>query len=94
MEKIYTDNAASIGNTPLVKLNNICKGLEAEILLKIEGRNPAYSVKCRVGVAMVADAEKKGLLQPGGTIVEPTSANTGIALASWQLQRGMVPASF
>ncbi len=81
MEKIYADNAASIGNTPLVKLNNICKGLEAEILLKIEGRNPAYSVKCRVGVAMVADAEKRGLLQPGGTIVEPTSGNTGIALA-------------
>jgi cysteine synthase len=91
MGKIYDDNAASIGNTPLVKLNRIAAGLPATILAKIEGRNPAYSVKCRIGAAMIWDAERKGILKPGSssvTIVEPTSGNTGIALAFVAASRG------
>lgn len=77
---IYLNNAQSIGNTPLVKLNKIvCSS--ATVLAKIEGRNPAYSVKCRVGASMIADAEERGALKPGMEIVEPTSGNTGIALA-------------
>ena len=84
----FQDNAQSIGNTPLVKLNRISGGAPATILAKIEGRNPAYSVKCRIGAAMIWDAEKRGALKPGGTIVEPTSGNTGIALAFVGAARG------
>lgn len=78
---IYTDNAESIGHTPLVRINHLTKGLKATILAKIEGRNPAYSVKCRIGAAMIWDAEQSGKLKPGMQVVEPTSGNTGIALA-------------
>jgi len=81
MSSIYKDNAESIGHTPLVRLNRVTEGLRATILAKIEGRNPAYSVKCRIGAAMVWDAEQRGVLKPGKEIVEPTSGNTGIALA-------------
>jgi len=80
MTRIYLDNAQSIGHTPLVRLNRVAPG-GATVLAKIEGRNPAYSVKCRLGAALIWDAEKKGLLGPGVEIVEPTSGNTGIALA-------------
>jgi len=86
MAKIYEDNSLSIGNTPLVKLNRVNEG--ATIWAKIEGRNPAYSVKCRIGSAMIWDAEKRGALKPGMTIVEPTSGNTGIALAFVAAARG------
>lgn len=81
MKKIYEDNSQSIGNTPLVKLNRITDGAQATVWAKMEGRNPAYSVKCRIGAAMIWDAEEKGLLKPGVEIIEPTSGNTGIALA-------------
>ena len=88
MSTIYNDNSLSIGKTPLVKLNRIANDARATILAKIEGRNPAYSVKCRIGAAMVWDAEKRGLLKPGVEIVEPTSGNTGIALAYVAAARG------
>lgn len=78
---IYTDNSQSIGRTPLVQLNRVTAGAKARVLAKIEGRNPAYSVKCRIGAAMIWDAEKRGVLRAGVEIVEPTSGNTGIALA-------------
>ena len=78
---VYSDNAESIGHTPLVRINRLTKGLHATVLAKIEGRNPAYSVKCRIGAAMIWDAEKTGKLKPGMQVVEPTSGNTGIALA-------------
>lgn len=79
---IYQDNSFSIGRTPLVQLNTVTQGMKAKsVLAKIEGRNPAYSVKCRIGANMIWDAEKRGTLKPGGVIVEPTSGNTGIALA-------------
>ena len=81
MSNIYNDNAEAIGKTPLVRINHITKGAKATVLAKIEGRNPAYSVKCRIGAAMIWDAEKTGKLKPGMEIVEPTSGNTGIALA-------------
>jgi cysteine synthase A len=84
----FTDNAESIGRTPLVRLNRLQAQPRARILAKIEGRNPAYSVKCRLGAAMVWDAEKRGLLGPGKEIVEPTSGNTGIALAFVAAARG------
>jgi cysteine synthase len=77
----YEDNSRSIGHTPLVRLNRIIDGAPVTVLAKIEGRNPAYSVKCRIGAAMVWDAEKHGLLGPGKELIEPTSGNTGIALA-------------
>jgi cysteine synthase A len=88
MSKVYADNSQSIGNTPLVKLNSITKGAKATVLAKIEGRNPAYSVKCRIGAAMIWDAEKRGILNPGVEIIEPTSGNTGIALAYVAAARG------
>lgn len=80
MSRIYQNNPLSIGNTPLVRLNRVV-GSKATVLAKIEGRNPSYSVKCRIGAAMIADAESRGMLRPGVGIVEPTSGNTGIALA-------------
>ena len=80
MSRIYQNNPQSIGNTPLVRLNRVV-GPKATVLAKIEGRNPSYSVKCRIGAAMIDDAERRGLLRPGMGIVEPTSGNTGIALA-------------
>ena len=85
---IFPGNAQSIGNTPLVKLNRIIGKNKTTILAKIEGRNPAYSVKCRIGAGMIWDAEEKGLLKPGKIIVEPTSGNTGIALAFVGAARG------
>ncbi|MCB1745682.1 MAG: cysteine synthase A [Gammaproteobacteria bacterium] len=84
----FTDNSLSIGNTPLVRLNRIVDPARATVLAKIEGRNPAYSVKCRIGAAMIWDAEDRGLLGPGVEVVEPTSGNTGIALAYVCAARG------
>lgn len=89
MSNWFQDNAQSIGNTPLVKLNRITDGAQATVLAKIEGRNPAYSVKCRIGAAMIWDAEQRGLLGLGKEIVEPTSGNTGIALAFVAAARGI-----
>lgn len=89
MTRIYDDNSLSIGRTPLVRLNRITDGAGATVLAKIEGRNPAYSVKCRIGAALIWDAEKRGLLGPGKELVEPTSGNTGIALAFVAAARGI-----
>ena len=86
--RVFDDASYSIGNTPLVSLHRLGAGLKARVYGKVEGRNPAYSVKCRIGASMIWDAEKKGVLKPGGTIVEPTSGNTGIALAFVSAARG------
>jgi cysteine synthase A len=91
MARIFEDNSLSIGNTPLVRLNRITAGLPATVVAKIEGRNPSYSVKCRIGASMIWAAERDGILKRGSrdkTIVEPTSGNTGIALAFVAASRG------
>jgi cysteine synthase A len=88
MAKIFNDNSYTIGNTPLVRLNRIADGAKAIVLGKVEGRNPAFSVKCRIGASMIWDAEKRGILKPGMELVEPTSGNTGIALAFVGAARG------
>lgn len=86
--RVFEDASYSIGNTPLVHLRKLGSGLKANVYGKVEGRNPAYSVKCRIGASMIWDAEKRGVLKPGGTIIEPTSGNTGIALAYVAAARG------
>jgi cysteine synthase A len=88
MSNIYQDNSFSIGRTPLIRLNRVTDGAKATVLAKIEGRNPSYSVKCRIGAAMIWDAEKRGVLTTEKEIIEPTSGNTGIALAFVAAARG------
>ncbi|WP_444464477.1 cysteine synthase A [Rhodobacter capsulatus] len=89
MTTVFEDNSLSIGGTPLVKLGRLGQGLGATVLAKIEARNPAGSVKCRIGAALIWDAEERGILTPGKEIVEPTSGNTGIALAFVAAARGI-----
>ncbi len=86
--RVFEDNSYAIGMTPMVYLHKLSSHLKAKVYAKIEGRNPAYSVKCRIGSSMIWDAEKRGVLKPGGTIIEPTSGNTGIALAFVAAARG------
>lgn len=88
MARIFNDNSLAIGGTPLVRLGRITDGAKATVLAKVEGRNPAYSVKCRIGASMIWDAEQRGVLEPGMELVEPTSGNTGIALAFVAAARG------
>ncbi len=88
MAQIFNDNSLSIGRTPLVKLNRVADGAPVTLLGKIEGRNPSYSVKCRIGASMIWDAEERGVLGPGKELIEPTSGNTGIALAFVSAARG------
>jgi cysteine synthase A len=88
MSRIFQDNSQSIGNTPLICFNRVTEGAKGIVLGKVEGRNPAYSVKCRIGASMIWDAEERGILKPGVEIVEPTSGNTGIALAYVAAARG------
>jgi cysteine synthase A len=85
---IFSDNSLSIGRTPLVRLNRVLAGAPVELLAKVEGQNPSYSVKCRIGAAMIWDAEQRGILTPGKELIEPTSGNTGIALAFVAAARG------
>ncbi len=89
MTKVFLDNSLSIGRTPLVQLNRVIAPGGANVYAKVEGRNPAYSVKCRIGAAMIQDAQQKGRLKPGMAIVEPTSGNTGIALAFVAAAKGI-----
>ncbi len=88
MSRVFADNSRSIGRTPLVELRRITAGCRARILAKCEGRNPSYSVKCRIGASMVWDAEERGILRTGKEVIEPTSGNTGIALAFVCASRG------
>ena len=88
MGRVYSDNSLAIGGTPLVRLNRVTGDARATVLAKVEGRNPAYSVKCRIGASMIWDAERRGVLKPGMHLVEPTSGNTGIALAFVVAARG------
>jgi cysteine synthase A len=88
MARIFEDNSRSIGGTPIIHLRRIARDAKARVLGKIEGRNPAYSVKCRIGTSMIDDAEQRGLLRPGVEVIEPTSGNTGIALAFVCASRG------
>ena len=88
MGQIFDDNSFSIGRTPLIRLNRVGGGARATLLGKVEGRNPSYSVKCRIGASMIWDAEERGVLKPGTELIEPTSGNTGIALAYVAAARG------
>ena len=88
MTRIFEDNSRSIGGTPMIELKRLAAGTKARIIAKIEGRNPAYSVKCRIGASMIWDAEQRGILRDGVQVIEPTSGNTGIALAFVCASRG------